>query len=352
MPAALTSKGCVKAADIDGDGDQDLFVGGRVVPGKYPSAPRSYILLNDGKGNFADATQSACAALQQPGMVTDALWMDINNDKQPDLVVVGEWMPIKVFVNAKGVLTDASSTYIHFASTGWWNRLSAADMDGDGDLDLVIGNCGTNTQFHVNDKEPMSIYFKDFDSNGSLDPVLCYYIGGVSYPAASRDDLTDQLPLLKKKFLEYKAYSTATINDVFTPEQLKDAGILKAETMETVYLENQGAKGFVVHELPLQAQYSPVYGIVLEDLNGDGKKDMLLAGNNTWTRIKFGRYSANHGVFMEGDGKGGFNYVPQYKSGLSLRGNVKSLSVLHTGKTQRIIAGINDENAVLISTGK
>lgn len=352
LPAALTSKGCVKAADIDGDGDQDLFVGGRVVAGKYPSAPRSYILLNDGKGNFTDATQSTCAALQQPGMVTDALWMDINNDKQPDLVVAGEWMPIKVFVNAKGVLTDASSTYIQFASTGWWNRISAADMDGDGDMDLVIGNCGTNTQFHVNDKEPMSIYFKDFDNNGSLDPVLCYYIGGVSYPAASRDDLTDQLPFLKKKFLEYKAYSTATINDVFTPEQLKDAGMLKAETMETVYLENLGSKGFAVHQLPLQAQYAPVYGIVLEDLNGDGKKDMLLAGNNTWTRIKFGRYSANHGVFMEGDGKGGFNYLPQYKSGLSLRGNVKNLSVIHTGETQKIIAGINDENAVLISIRK
>ena len=146
---------------------------------------------------------------------------DLNNDKQPDLIVVGEWMPIKVFINQKGKLTDASSQYIHFASTGWWNRINAADMDGDGDPDLIIGNCGLNTQFHVNEKEPMSIYYKDFDGNGSIDPVLCYYIGGVSYPVNSRDDLTDQLPGLKKKFLEYKPYAVATINDIFPPEQLK-----------------------------------------------------------------------------------------------------------------------------------
>ncbi len=349
MPSLLASKGCVKAADIDGDGDIDLFVGGRVVPGKYPTAPRSYILLNDGKGTFTDVTQKNCAALMQPGMVTDALWMDINNDKQPDLVVVGEWMPVKVFINAKGILSDASSTYIHFASTGWWNRISAADMDGDGDLDLVIGNCGTNTQFHATEKEPMNIYYKDFDGNGSIDPVFCYYIGGVSYPAASRDDLTDQLPGLKKKFLEYKAYATATINDVFTPEQLKDAGLLKAETMETMYLENQGSKGFAQHTLPLPAQYAPVYGIVMEDLNKDGKKDILLAGNNTWTRIKFGRYSANHGVLLLGDGKSNFTYVPQLKSGLTLKGNVKSLKLIHAGSTPKIIAGINDDNAVIIS---
>ncbi len=350
IPALLASKGCVKAADIDSDGDLDLFVGGRVVPGKYPTAPRSYVLLNDGKGNFTDATQNTCAALMQPGMVTDAVWIDLNNDKQPDLVLAGEWMPVKVFINSKGILSDASASYIHFASTGWWNRIAAADMDGDGDMDLVLGNCGTNTQFKVNEKEPMSIYFKDFDNNGSIDPVLCYYIGGVSYPASSRDDLVEQLPLLKKKFLEYKEYATATINDIFTPDELKDAGLLKAETMETVYLENQGPKGFVLHTLPLPAQYAPVYGIVLEDFNQDGKKDMLLAGNNTWTRIKFGRYAANHGVLMLGDGKGGFTYVPQTKSGLQLIGNVKSLRLIRAGNSPKIIAGINDNNAVLISS--
>ena len=281
-------------------------------------------------------------------MVTDAVWIDLNNDKQPDLIVVGEWMPIKVFINQKGKLTDESSAYIHFASTGWWNRINAADMDGDGDLDLIIGNCGLNTQFHVNEKEPMTIYYKDFDGNGSIDPVLCYYIDGVSYPVNSRDDLTEQLPGLKKKFLEYKPYAVATINDIFSPEQLKDAGFLKAETMQTVYLENQGSKGFSLHALPLPAQYSPVYGIVTADVNGDGKKDILLTGNNTWTRIKFGRYSANHGVVLLGNGKGGFTYVPQEKSGLNIRGNVRSLKLIRSGKIQRIIAGVNDSNAIML----
>jgi len=349
LPKLLTSKGCVKTADIDGDGDLDLFVGGRVVPGKYPTAPNSYILINNGKGVFTDATSEICAALKQAGMVADAAFSDLNNDKQPDLIVVGEWMPVKVFINNKGKLTDASSQYIHFASTGWWNRVHAEDMDGDGDQDLIIGNYGLNTQFHVSEKEPMTLHYKDFDGNGSIDPVLCYYIGGVSYPVNSRDDLTEQLPGLKKKFLEYKTYAVATINAIFSPDQLKDAGLLKAETMQTVYLENQGSKGFASHNLPLQAQYSPVYGIVTTDMNADGKKDILLTGNNTWTRIKFGRYSANHGIVLLGDGKGDFTYATQTESGLCIRGNVKSLQLIKTGKWQSILAGINDGNAIMLT---
>ncbi len=349
LPPMLTSKGCVKAADIDGDGDMDLFVGGRVVPGKYPVTPDSYILVNDGKGNFTNATATVCGALKKTGMVTDAVWADINNDKQPDLIVAGEWMPVKIFLNQKGKLTDASSTYIHFESSGWWNTINASDMDGDGDVDLIIGNCGSNTQFKVSEKEPMQLYYKDFDENGSIDPVLCYYINGVSYPAASRDDLTDQLPLLKKKFLEYKDYANATITDIFSGEELRDANTLKAATMQTLYLENQGTKGFIKHDLPLEAQYAPVYAIITVDVNKDGKKDILLAGNNTWTRIKFGRYSANHGVLLLGAGGGNFKYVPQIKSGLSLRGNVRSLTSINTDKAQKIIVGINDANAVLVS---
>ncbi len=349
LPIILTSKSCVKAADIDGDGDMDLFVGGRVVPGKYPTTPRSYILINDGKGVFTDATSTACKALEQPGMVTDAVWTDLNNDKQPDLIVAGEWMPIKVFLNQKGILTDASATYIHFASAGWWNKINAADMDGDGDTDLIIGNCGLNNQFHVNEKEPMTIYYKDFDGNGSLDPILCYYINGVSYPVNSRDDLADQLPMIKKKFLEYKEYAVATINDILTADDLKDAAILKAETMQTVYLENQGSKGFVLHQLPLEAQYAPVHAIVAEDVNHDGKKDILLAGNNKWTRIKFGRYSANHGVLLLADGKGGFTYTPQNESGLDIRGEVRSLAPVNMGTSKAVIVGVNDGNAMLLT---
>ncbi len=345
LPQMPISTGCVKAADIDGDNDMDLFVGGRVVPGKYPVPPRSYILINDGKGIFTDATQNVCAALQQPGMITDALWVDLNRDKQPDLIVVGEWMPIKVFINQNGKLTDESSKYIHFASSGWWNRIQAADMDGDNDTDLIIGNCGLNTQFRVSEKEPMTIQYKDFDNNGSIDPVLCYYIQGRSYPAASRDDITEQLPGLKKKFLEYKDYAHATINDLFTADQLRDAGGLKAEIMETVYLENRGSEGFARRPLPLQAQYAPVYAIATMDINKDGKKDILLAGSNTWTRIKFGRYNANHGTLLLNKGGGKFEYVPQWKTGLNLRENVRSLKVIRSVNQEQIIFGINNRPA-------
>lgn len=349
LPQLRSSKGCVKAGDIDGDGDPDLFVGGRVVPGKYPTAPHSYILINDGKGNFTDATANVCAALQQPGMVTDALFTDLNNDKLTDLIVVGEWMPIKVFINQKGKFTDASAEYIHFVSSGWWNNIFADDMDGDGDPDLVVGNCGLNTQFHVNEKEPISIYYKDFDGNGSIDPVVCYYIQGVSYPVNSRDDLTEQLPLLKKKFLEYKDYAVATIDDIFSSEQLQSAGLLTAATMQSVYLENQGTKGFVMHQLPAEAQYSPVHAIASADVNKDGKKDLMMMGNNTWTRIKFGRYSANHGMVFTGDGKGNFAYMRQPASGLNIKGNVRDIAAVKTKNNSGFIVGVNDSTALLLN---
>ena len=348
LPRMLTSTGCVKAADIDGDGDVDIFTGGRLVPGMYPVTPRSYVLLNDGKGNFADATDAVCSTLKNIGMVTDAAWVDVNADKRPDLVVAGEWMPVKVFINQNGKLADASKDFIKFESSGWWNKIYAADMDADGDSDLILGNIGLNAQFRANAKQPLSIYYKDFDNNGSVDPVFCYYIQGVSYPAASRDDLADQLPFIKKKFLEYKGYSTATINDIFTKEQLQDANILQAGLMETIYLENQGAKGFVMHKLPAEAQYAPVYGMVALDANKDNKKDLLLLGNNTWTRIKFGRYSANHGILLTGDGKGNFTYVPQPASGLNIRGNVRNLSAIKTKNGEAFVAGINNSKALLL----
>ncbi|MCW3118915.1 MAG: ASPIC/UnbV domain protein [Chitinophagaceae bacterium] len=348
LPALLFSKGCVKPADIDGDGDLDLFVGGRLTPGKYPLPAPSKILLNDGKGNFTDATKTIAPSFDTLGMVTDAVWIDIDHDKKKDLVVVGEWMAIKIFINADGQLKDASSSYIHFTSTGWWNRISAADMDQDGDEDLIIGNAGTNTQFHVSEKEPVNIVYKDFDKNNSIDPVLSYYINDTLYPAMSRDDLAEQLPFIKKKFLTYKSYSNATLTDIFTPEQLAGSLTLNAGLMETVYLENKGNE-FVLHHLPLEAQYSPVYGIVVADFDGDQKNDILLTGNNSWTRIKFGRYSANHGVLLAGDGKGNFQYVPQSKSGLKVNGNIRSAALLNNNK---VLLGVNDGNALLLNFNK
>jgi len=348
LPPLHFSKSCVKAADIDNDGDSDLFIGGRVIPGKYPLAPPSKILLNDGKGNFKDGTKTVAPFLDSLGMVTDAVWIDVNNDKIKDLVVAGEWMPIKVFVNNGQSLSDASGSFIKFASNGWWNRIVSTDMDDDGDMDLIIGNAGLNTQFSVNEKEPMELTYGDFDKNGSLDPILCYYVQGISYPLFSRDDIAEQLPFLKKKFLSYKNYSTAILKDIFSPDQLSASRTLEATTMETIYLENTG-KEFIVHHLPPEAQYAPVYGIVAADFNGDNKKDILLAGNNSWTRVKFGRYSANHGTLLSGDGKGNFMYIPQDKSGLKINGNTRNAALINENK---IVLGINDGKAIFLSFDK
>jgi hypothetical protein len=349
LPTMLISTGTVKASDIDADGDIDLFVGGRLLPGMYPSAPESKILLNDGKGNYSDGTKSVAPAIKNLGMITDAIWLDLNKDKKQDLIIVGEWMPIKVYLNQNGKLTDASSTYIKFGSTGWWNRIYAEDMDNDGDKDLVIGNLGLNAQFKASEKEPLTIYFKDFDENGSIDPIFCYYIDGVSYPAASRDDLADQLPVIKKNFLEYHKYANATITDLFKADQLKDAKILKAEILETIYLENTGNSFKLIH-LPTEVQYAPVYGIASLDANGDGKKDLLFAGNNSWTRIKFGQYTASNGTLVTGTGQGNYTYVPQWKSGLNIRGNVRSLMSVSSGKKfgTQFVFGINNAESRLI----
>jgi hypothetical protein len=325
LPQLLFSKSCVRPNDIDNDGDIDLFVGGRVVPGRYPVSPPSTILLNDGRGNFKETPSEV---LKRLGMVTDAAWTDVNGDGVKDLLVVGEWMPVKVFINRGGRLSDESDNYIRFPSSGWWNRLLVADFDGDGDEDVVIGNVGLNTQFRVDTAAPATLYYKDFDGNGSVDPVLCYYIDGVSYPAASRDDLTAQLPMLKKKFLTYASYADAKIGDLFTADELKGAQVLSAETMETVFMQNDGEKGFALRSLPVEMQYAPIYAMAAADVNHDGYRDIVAAGNQSWTRIKFGRYRANHGVVLLGDGKNNFSYVPQTQSGLNVREDVRKIVVL------------------------
>jgi enediyne biosynthesis protein E4 len=340
LPEELSSGSCVRAADIDGDGDLDLFVGGRVVPGRYPEAPRSFILINDGKGNFKDETDSTCDELKNIGMVTDALWMDLNHDHRPDLVVAGEWMPIKFFINENGKLVDETSKYLPENSSGWWNRIYADDFDGDGDTDLVVGNIGLNCQIKVSEQKPAMLFYNDLDSNGSVDPFIFYYINDSLCPLATRDEALDQMISLRKKFTDYNSYAHASLNDLLTPDQQANAHKLEATRFETSYLENRGDH-FEFKSLPVQAQFAPVFAITSLDYNGDGKKDLLLAGNMQHTRIRFGKYDANYGILLEGDGKGNFTYVPQTRSGLSLRGDVRDIIQLKNKADDYFLFGIN-----------
>ncbi len=346
LPVMITSGSCVRAADIDNDGDQDLFVGGRLIPGAYPLAPRSYILENDGKGHFRDVTAHYNKLLLNPGMVTDALWTDFNSDGKPDLIIVGEWMKVRLFQNnGKGLdeITDQSGLK---DSEGWWNTISQADFDGDGDTDYVIGNIGLNSQIKVSAAEPATIYAKDFDNNGTIDAIMCYYIQGISYPFYSRDDLLEQLPFIAKKFPTYESYSKLKITDIFSAEELKDALQLKATYFESCYLENLGNAHFRLIPLPREAQFSPIYSILTGDFNKDGNTDMILAGNFFGTRIKFGEYDGNKGLLLTGDGKGGFTVLNDLESGFHINGEVRDIKDVRLATGNNILVfAINNDSA-------
>ena len=341
LPEMLVSKSCIAAKDFDHDGDIDLFVGGRVIPGRYPEAPESFLLINSG-GRFENKTASIAKKLSRLGMVTDAEWLDINKDGWEDLVVIGEFMGIEVFLNSQGkTLEQASKKYFDHPLTGLWNKMIVYDFDHDGDEDIVAGNLGLNTQLSASVKEPITLVYKDFDKNGSVDPMLSYYIKGRSYPFASRDELLDQMYSMRSRYTDYASYSEAQVSTIFSSEDLKDAETLKAVTLETIYLENQQNK-FVSHSLPVQAQFSPVYAMSLVDYNRDGNMDVILSGNQSSIRIRMGVIDANFGQLLEGDGKGNFKYVSQSKSGLSIIGDIKSLQILTAAGKEYLLVGTNN----------
>ncbi|MCY7327815.1 MAG: VCBS repeat-containing protein, partial [Saprospiraceae bacterium] len=215
LPDWRASKGCVAVGDCNGDGHPDLFVGGRVVPGRYPEAPTSVLLINDGKGHFSDQTSTLAPQLSKVGMVTDAVWVDLNQDGSPELVLVGEWLPISVYALRNGQLEDQTWQYFGKTYTGWWNTLAVADINHDQKPDLIAGNMGLNTQFQVSEAAPADLYYRDFDGNGSVDPVFCYFIQGKSYPYLTRDELGKQLPRMRARFTSYESYADATLNDLF-----------------------------------------------------------------------------------------------------------------------------------------
>ncbi|MCJ8164036.1 VCBS repeat-containing protein [Pontibacter sp. E15-1] len=340
LPTLTSSKSSVRAADYDKDGDLDLFVAGRVVPGSYPVAPESYILRNDG-GRFTNVTASVSPELQHLGMITDALWSDFNGDGAVDLVVVGEWLPITFFQNINGTFKNVTAGTGIAAQTGWWNSLAAGDFDNDGDIDYVAGNLGLNTNYVASEKQPLRIFAKDFDNNGSMDPVLSCYLKAPDgtmkpYPMHTRDDLNAQMPRTRYQYPRYKKYALATIDEVIPEAEREGAIVMQATQFRSSYVENLGQGKFKLTALPKAAQLSPIFGIQPDDVDGDGNLDLLLVGNDYGTEVFTGRYDAFAGLYLKGNGKGGFLPASIASSGFFVHGDAKAISRLINAKGEKL----------------
>jgi enediyne biosynthesis protein E4 len=351
------SGSCVRAADFDADGDLDLFVGGRIVPGAYPNLVQSFLLRND-QGRFSNVAQSVCSDLNELGMVTDAIWTDFDADGKIDLIVVGEFMPITFFRNQNNKLIRLSDTGIN-NYTGWWNSIVAGDFDKDGDTDYIAGNLGLNNSFQVTNEFPLKIFAKDFDGNGSIDPVLaCYQRVTMNdnskqlYPVHFWDEMNSQSPKFRRKFSRYRQYSKATIDQVLTADELKGASILEANFMQSAYIENQGKGKFTIRPLPVQAQFAPVNGMVAEDVNHDGNLDVMIVGNDYGNEVFIGRYDASTGLILLGDGKGNFEPATSSKTGFYVSGDAKGLVKLSGAKMDFYMATRNNDSLAVFTTSR
>ena len=338
------STSTVKASDYDGDGDHDLFVGVRVLAFSYGAPMNGYILNNDGKGKFKDVTSEVAPALKNIGMITDGVWADVDGDKDHDLLVIGEYMPITVFINESGKFINRTTESGLSKSNGWWNRIESSDLDNDGDIDFVVGNHGLNSRFRASPEKPVCMYVNDFDQNGTVEQIICAYNGAKSYPMALRHDLVKQIPSLKKKYLKYENYKDQTTTDIFSPEQMSNSLKLDAYEFSTCVLINEGQGKFLLKPLPYEAQMSPVYGIEIFDSDGDGHQDILLGGNFYKAKPEVGRYDASYGVYLKGEGKGSFKSVPGKESGLKTDGEVRDIVTLKTPQGNLILVSRNNDS--------
>ncbi|MCZ6900822.1 MAG: CRTAC1 family protein [Bacteroidetes bacterium] len=344
LPQILTSGSCVETGDYDGDGDMDLFVGGRLVPGQYPLPASSHILRNEG-GRFVDVTGEIAPGLQSAGLVTAAAWTDFSGDGNLDLVIVGEWMPISLWENKGDEFVNVTNLGGLSETTGWYYSVSSEDMDGDGDMDLIAGNLGLNYKYKASKEAPFEIYSHDFDDNGKLDIVLGYYEHGEIYPLRGKSCSTDQLPMLQEKFPTYESFGNANLRDVYG-EGLDVAINYKAQTFASNYLENKGDGKFEIHPLPNGAQVSSINKIIIKDFNEDGHKDLLMAGNLYPVEIETPRNDANMGMYLTGDGKGNFEIVPLTKSGFFAPHDTKDMELINLGK------GKDMKTVILVANNK
>jgi hypothetical protein len=335
LPVMISSGSCVAAADYDKDGDLDLFVGGGLRPGFYPQCSKSYLLRND-HGHFTDVTETVAPGLQAIGIVTSALFTDINNDNKPDLLIAGEWMPITVFISDGKRLINSTKQSGLDGSIGLWQSLVAGDFDNDGDMDYVAGNWGLNCPYQSSNEKPMNIFYDDFDKNGTIDPIMSYYEDGQNYPVVSLDYMVEQLPVLKKKFLHYSEYAKATTGEILEAFKIKSSPAVYCKTMESVFIENKGYGKFEIKKLPQDAQVAPLFGMMPLDVNHDGNLDLIAVGNFYWADVVIGKYDALKGLTMLGDGKGNFKPLSLSQSGFIVDADARSLARVETKNNQSL----------------
>jgi hypothetical protein len=351
LPALFSDASCVKPADMDGDGDMDIFIGGRVIAKKYGITPSSFLLTNDGRGKFTDESWRLSGGRQSqaaPGMVTDAAWTDVNADGKPDLVLVGEWMPVSILIQDKeGLFQNRTREYRLERTNGWWNTILAHDFDGDGDTDLVAGNLGLNSRLKATADRPVSLYAGDMDQNGGTDHLLTYYNEGRLHPFISRDQLVKQVPSFRRDFLKYSNFRKVTPEEIIPARDTAAFAINKAYNFASVYLENT-QDDFRLNFLPVEAQLFPIFSFCLGDFDNDGNDDLLAAGNLFAVQPEFGRYDAGYGLMMLGDGKGNFAAVSPQKSGFQVRGEGRDITSLLTADGNKLyLVGRNNDSALL-----
>ena len=344
LPAFFQHTGAITSADFDKDGDEDLFIGNHFISGKYGISPKSYLLINDGKGYFSSL--SGKKGFDVSGMVTDAKWVDLDGDNWLDLLIVGEWMPVRIFKNEQGILNEIKNTSLENTS-GWWQTIEIADVDNDGDNDVILGNQGENTRHQPSKEFPMYLYVSDFDNNGTLDPLITYQSKKGIFPIHSRDELIKQIPSLKKKFVKHEDFAGKTISQILGAEMLRKSNRLEVTLFSSISLENMGNFNFNIKKLPKEAQFTPIYSILATDINGDNLPDLITGGNNEETAPYFGTYDAGRGLVLLGKGGANFSPLSAEKSGLNISGQIRDIKKLNLQRTMHLIIGLNDDKALL-----
>ena len=350
IPPMAVSGSCVKASDFDNDGDIDLFVGGRQEPGKYPF-PASSMLLENNKGVFKEVSKDKAKGFDQLGMVTDASWEDIDGDGDKDLVVVGEWMQIKIFENESGFLEDKSDRYNLEHTKGWWNCIKAEDIDNDGDMDFVLGNLGTNYKYQATVEEPFHVYAGDVDENGKYDIVLGQYNQNTLFPVRGRQCSSEQIPEIAEKFPTYHDFGKATLADVYG-EELNTMLHLEVNNFKSGILLNNGSGKLEFKAFDNYAQIAPINQILIEDVDLDGHKDLITAGNFYASEVETGRADAGYGLVLKGDGKGNFTSMFGEKSGMFLDKDVRDLEIVNMNDSRLLIATTNNDNLEILEFAK